>query len=1183
VFYTATSAGFINILEDAGGDGNFLPGGAGVTTPVRTIALTNLTAGGIRLSSSASVTGLVVQQDAELDGDVNSDEIVYFTVFDPEFGTSPAPPGGPNPTPRQVSFIGIIFDGADADEIPDTAQLLIRGFNEISLAGLGMDSLGHLYWPLTNLNTGVILNFKDTNENRVVFDSGDSGTASLYTFVGGAAPTALDLGTVANSVGIVMDRNDNLYLQVAAGDQTVPGCGPANTGLPAAVVSYVDRCGDVDPLTGVIPRPDGLADTLFRIYAAQRDVDQTAGAGDPNDSPVLILPDLQIDYSGYGGIDVDYDDNLYVAVGAAPAGESGDPSPFCGSILRIPDKNCDRVGDSVDFDGNRVFGTSNLFGYDTDDATRTSDYLWVQAPLQAVGRTPTGIGYIDFGPLFSLNRVGLLLGDDDGMGFAFDAADGIANNIAGGDADILRASGSINVGTNTAGGTRGFEFLMMNVAWTGFRLGSNGSIALRNSALRADADPALVDNSPTIPEFLTGGTTTMGVVIAPLFTDLNPGDDFLAPAGFGGQFSVNRIGFAAVDAYIIQWINFPQYQHGGAGVNVDPFGRLGPAQINSFDVTLFDDQDFWDDVDAEFVQDTTNVNNNVNNDNDGVAAPAGIGFARQNQTGGVTQIIDRNGDGDTTDENILDSSVVQEGVGRTIPEQGPFLFRYHQIEAVGTAAVPVIVGFTTGFDPVFNVGTIPPGLCEINLSRETPAFDDPFYYCGAIGCGTEPSLFEIFNSGREPSQNTDGTLTGPLIDVDLRQEVIEDCFIRAERVIDTQGTECLRFKGSNIPVGLFCTSVVRAPATPTNPNNPFLGATDITVNGFNFPMPTTGANEVCSQFCGTTAPAVCRNGKSITCQAVIAFDEDGNGTIDATVTLTETAGTPNLGRVQVISENQIVLQGVNLAQTDICGGVGTITVSCTYSNFDGVNGANNKYFETRLNAAGAQVVGPVTNVCVANAGLGLRAPVVTSIAPDFVSCNNPDDSTDRVEDVQINGICFGRITSAFLTTTADGSGTRIPINNVLNITRNTVTGTITIASLTPATPYYVFVVRSDGAISTSYPNVFGFDVTFSCRNDVTPPPPNPGPTLTSCRVRRVALGKFVLQVNGSGFLVNNTIVLLNGTPCPRTKYPSKFFGDNNTTTRLNCTGGIKNLLPATVTTRNADGVTSRNSLQCDFS
>jgi hypothetical protein len=94
-----------------------------------------------------------------------------------------------------------------------------------------------------------------------------------------------------------------------------------------------------------------------------------------------------------------------------------------------------------------------------------------------------------------------------------------------------------------------------------------------------------------------------------------------------------------------------------------------------------------------------------------------------------------------------------------------------------------------------------------------------------------------------------------------------------------------------------------------------------------------------------------------------------------------------------------------------------------------------------------------------------------------------------------------------------------------------------------------------------------------------------GPTLTTCKVVRVSGGRFVLQVNGIGFIPNDTIVLLDGVPCRKNKYPARFISPSDgTTTRINCKGGIKRLLPAVVTTRNqSNGVLSQNSLNCDFS
>lgn len=211
-----------------------------------------------------------------------------------------------------------------------------------------------------------------------------------------------------------------------------------------------------------------------------------------------------------------------------------------------------------------------------------------------------------------------------------------------------------------------------------------------------------------------------------------------------------------------------------------------------------------------------------------------------------------------------------------------------------------------------------------------------------------------------------------------------------------------------------------------------------------------------------------------------------------------------------------------------------------------------------------------------------RNPVVLSIAPDEIDCDNPDDP-DNVEDVQIAGICFfGAITSAFLSLNADGSGTQIQLTNVVNVGRNIITATVPLNQLTERdTPYFVFVVRgTDGKVSTAYPNAFGFDVTFSCSAAVVS---DSFVVLTSCKVVRVGAGRLVLQVTGTGFIPNDTVVLLNGTPCRKNKYPKRFIDPSaNTTTRIDCSGGLDQLLPAVVTARTTStGQLSQNSLNCD--
>jgi len=407
-----------------------------------------------------------------------------------------------------------------------------------------------------------------------------------------------------------------------------------------------------------------------------------------------------------------------------------------------------------------------------------------------------------------------------------------------------------------------------------------------------------------------------------------------------------------------------------------------------------------------------------------------------------------------------------------------------------------------------------------------------------------------------------------MIDVDLRQEVSPDCITRPERFLDTTSADCLLFKGSNIPVGLFCQSqTVTAVGGNTDP---FLGPANLQINGFLFPMPTTGENAVCPQFCGQTAP-LCRAGKSVTYDVVFKFDENGDGIVDATIPFSE----PD---VVVTSENQINLT-IDFSQTTLCGGAVEVCVIATYGFGD-----DNKYFELQqLDGDEAFEVAPVQLVCVAPIDIGARQPVVLNIAPDTVDCDHPDDP-DNVEDVAITGLCFlGDITSAFLTLNPDGSGTQVALTNVINIQSNIISATIPLAQLTERdTPYYVFVVRGDGARSTNYPNPFGYDVTFTC---VTAPNPITVPHLTTCKVVRVSGGKFVLQVNGTGFIPNDTIVLLGDTPCRKNKYPSRFINPSDgTTTRINCSGGIKRLLPAVVRVQTVStGAISDNSLNCDFS
>jgi hypothetical protein len=300
---------------------------------------------------------------------------------------------------------------------------------------------------------------------------------------------------------------------------------------------------------------------------------------------------------------------------------------------------------------------------------------------------------------------------------------------------------------------------------------------------------------------------------------------------------------------------------------------------------------------------------------------------------------------------------------------------------------------------------------------------------------------------------------------------------------------------------------------------------------------------------------------------MLTFDEDGNGTVDSMFTF----GAPD---VVVNNENQLCVT-IDLSDNlDLCGGAATLKTVAEIGFGD-----NNKYFETRqCDSDAALDICPVQLVCSSGVDIGFRAPIVTSIAPDQEDCANPSSPGDT-EDVQITGICFfGDIDSAFITTNPDGTGTRFDLSNITRVTTNEVSATVPIRQLAPNVPYYVFVVRGDGTRSTSYPNALGYNVTFTCLAGGTGAP---RPSITACRLTRVAGGGFVLKVFGANINSNGAVLKLDGVACPKQSFPPKAIGSTGITTRINCKGGVKKLLPASLTITNPDGGVS-DAFQCNF-
>ena len=77
---------------------------------------------------------------------------------------------------------------------------------------------------------------------------------------------------------------------------------------------------------------------------------------------------------------------------------------------------------------------------------------------------------------------------------------------------------------------------------------------------------------------------------------------------------------------------------------------------------------------------------------------------------------------------------------------------------------------------------------------------------------------------------------------------------------------------------------------------------------------------------------------------------------------------------------------------------------------------------------------------------------------------------------------------------------------------------------------------------------------------------SPTMTLTRCFFTHRASGELVLWVVGLGMLPDDTIVLLDGRPCRRYYYPTRFIDPGGIISQIGCSEMLRGRLPAAVTT-----------------
>src|SRR4030095_128783 len=340
---------------------------------------------------------------------------------------------------------------------------------------------------------------------------------------------------------------------------------------------------------------------------------------------------------------------------------------------------------------------------------------------------------------------------------------------------------------------------------------------------------------------------------------------------------------------------------------------------------------------------------------------------------------------------------------------GIFIFDYCRMDLLGTAAQPVIVGFSIGgLDPLN-----PPGLCEINLSKAAAAAETTFgvlpdtngqtaTICAncCIGEGTEPTLFELFNEGLTANTGSGGEVTLGRPDFDLRFEGNDAALCTSARQRDlNKGRVCFFGVGCAPPANPLCTNVlpgtfVTTPTTTGIVNALCAVQLNLLGCGF-FPNETT---TICQGFTSETGIPLQRPGKTVTTAATLSCDTNGDGTAEAVITLTPvTPVSCNLVRATIPVSASFGATSTSGFPASCCGGPSTILITTTFSTGD-----NN-------------VFGAFTRTSTCSLFLGTRAPVVISVTPSNGTCG-------ILQDVLITGACF-TFTQAVPGTAATINGT----------------------------------------------------------------------------------------------------------------------------------------------------------------
>jgi hypothetical protein len=593
------------------------------------------------------------------------------------------------------------------------------------------------------------------------------------------------------------------------------------------------------------------------------------------------------------------------------------------------------------------------------------------------------------------------------------------------------------------------------------------------------------------------------------------------------NFPLYAVGFANVNDFRVRNLNVPEF--GSEDCATTSLGIGG----NTFSINLFDDGTGLDDNHNQALDPTDPTGDNVDPAFDLLEGPTDLRF---------------------TTEPVTNTII---GCPPRREASGHFVFEFCRMDLLGTEGRPVITGFSIGGQAITN----PPGLCETNLSTAATASESNLFrvidgqvatiQACLIGEGTEPTIFELFNSGHGASIGSGGEVTLATPDFDLRFEGNDAALCTATRQRDLNKGK-VGFFGLSCPSNPICQAVTPVGTVTVAPNQPAVGSaaagSQLNSSGARIATPTSGIinaignvtlnffgcffipNEtttICQGFAGETGVPLQRPGKTVSSALALGCDSNGDGLVDVVVNLTNVTPT-----------------NINLVRGTLSAPAGS-GLNCTAFPLTCCGGLANLTLTTTFTAGDNNVFGAFTRTTTCVIDLGVRAPVVISVTPSNGNCAVG-------QDLLISGACFilpsfgpggvgsTNVTSVFAVEVGNPANVKQATNfTILN--PNLIDAFFNFGSASAGKTFLIFVTGPNGtsqnlttALNGCLGNQQGVQITFTCNAAGGGTPGTGGTpeiaTVTSCKLDRQDTGQFFLDVTGTGIKEGATATVGGVTP-----------------------------------------------------